>query len=116
MLLIVNHLLVTITGSSPISIEVGSTYYELGATATDNYDPGFSVTNSIVTTGTVTEEVVGPYTITYSAEDSSGNVGTTQRIVNVVDTTSPTIDITGDNPTTITLGTTYNDEGAYSHG
>ena len=103
---------VTITGSSPISIEVGSTYYELGATATDNYDPGFSVTNSIATTGTVTEEVVGPYTITYSAEDSSGNVGTTQRIVNVVDTTSPTIDITGDNPTTITLGTTYNDEGA----
>ena len=104
--------LVTFTGSSPISIEVGTTYYELGATATDNYDPSFSVTNSIVTSGTVTEEVVASYTITYSALDSSGNVGTVQRIVNVVDTTSPTIDITGDNPTTITLGATYNDEGA----
>ena len=103
---------VTITGSSPISIEVGSTYYELGATAADNYDPSFSVTNSIVTTGTVTEEVLGEYTITYSAQDSSGNVGTAQRTVNVVDTTSPTIDITGDNPVTITLGATYNDEGA----
>ena len=103
---------VAITGSSPISIEVGSTYYELGATATDNYDPSFSVTNSIVTSGTVTEEVVASYTITYSALDSSGNVGTVQRIVNVVDTTSPTIDITGDNPATITLGATYNDEGA----
>ena len=44
--------------------------------------------------------------------DSSGNVGTVQRIVNVVDTTSPTIDVTGDNPATITLGATYNDEGA----
>ena len=104
--------LVTFTGSSPISIEVGTTYYELGATATDNYDPSFSVTNSIVTSGTVTEEVVASYTITYSALDSSGNVGTVQRIVNVVDTTSPTIDITGDNPATIALGATYNDEGA----
>ncbi|MEC7659234.1 MAG: immunoglobulin-like domain-containing protein, partial [Bacteroidota bacterium] len=66
--------LVTFTGSSPISIEVGTTYYELGATATDNYDPSFSVTNSIVTSGTVTEEVVASYTITYSALDSSGNV------------------------------------------
>ena len=104
--------LVTFTGSSPISIEVGTTYYELGATATDNYDPSFSVTNSIVTSGTVTEELVASYTITYSALDSSGNVGTVQRIVNVVDTTSPTIDVTGDNPATITLGATYNDEGA----
>ena len=70
------------------------------------------VTNSIVTTGTVTEEVVESYTLTYSATDSSGNVGTVQRIVNVVDTTSPIINITGDNPATITLGATYDDEGA----
>ena len=103
---------VELTGASPISIELGSTYYELGATATDNYDPSFSVTNSIVTTGTVTEEVLGEYTITYSAQDSSGNVGTAQRIVNVVDTTSPIIDITGETPAIITLGTTYTDEGA----
>jgi len=55
---------------------------------------------------------LGEYTITYSAQDSSGNVGTLQRIVNVVDTTSPIINITGENPAIITLGTTYNDEGA----
>jgi hypothetical protein len=44
-----------------------------------------------VISGTVNADVVGTYTITYSAADASGNNATATRTVNVVDTTPPVI-------------------------
>ena len=44
------------------------------------------------------------------------NTGTATRTVNVVDTTGPVITITGDNPATVELGTTYTDAGATADG
>ena len=44
-------------------------------------------------------DTVGSYTITYTATDRA--ILTATRVVNVVDTTSPTITVTGDNPMTI---------------
>ena len=35
------------------------------------------------------------YTVTYSATDAAGNTGTATRTVNVVDTVSPTLDVSG---------------------
>ena len=95
---------ITVLGNNPVTIEVGSTYTDAGATA----DGGELVTSS----GTVDTNTVGVYTITYSASDSSGNQATATRTVNVVDTNAPVITIIGDNPATVEVGSTYTDAGA----
>jgi len=99
---------ITLTGEATVTIELGSTYTDEGATVTDNYDTEISVT----ATGSVDSDTVGVYTLTYTATDSSDNTTTVTRTVNVVDTTAPVITITGDNPMTIEVGSTYTDEGA----
>lgn len=80
---------ITVTGDNPATIEKGSPYIEVGATASDNVDG--DLTSDIVITGTVNTSVVGTYTITYSVTDAAGNTGTATRTVNVVDTTAPII-------------------------
>ena len=76
---------ITRLGSSPVTIQVGSTYTDAGATALDNYDG--NLTSSIVVTGSVNTAVVGTYTLSYNVSDSSGNAAVTiTRTVNVVDT------------------------------
>ena len=80
----------------PVQPTVGSTYIEDGATVHgDISDIGVS--------GTVDENAVGSYTITYSATDSAGNKGTATRTVNVKDTTTAKPNVDGDisdNPAT----------------
>ena len=98
---------VTVTGDNPATVELGSTYTDAGATATD-----LSGSVSVVTTGTVDSDTVGSYTLTYTSTDASGNAGTASRTVNVVDTTAPVVTVTGDNPATVELGSTYTDAGA----
>ena len=101
--------LITLSGDNPITMEVGSTFTDPGATAANSCNNNISV----AVNSTVNTNVVGSYTVTYTATDSSGNEATAVvRTVNVVDTTAPVITITGDNPVTIELGTTYTDEGA----
>ena len=80
---------ITVTGDNPATVEMGSPYIEVGATASDNVDG--DLTSDIVITGTVNTSVVGTYTITYSVTDAAGNTGTATRTVNVVDTTAPII-------------------------
>ena len=99
---------ITVLGNNPVTIEVGSTYTDAGATA----DGGEIVTSS----GAVDTNTVGAYTITYSATDSSGNQGTATRTVYVVDTNAPVITVLGDNPATVELGSTYTDAGATADG
>jgi len=100
---------ITLIGDNPITIEVGSSFTDPGATATDNYDTTVTVT----TTGSVDVNTLGSYTLTYSATDSSGNTATTvTRTVNVVDTTAPVITLAGDNPITIEVGSSFTDPGA----
>ena len=95
---------ISILGDNPATVELGDVYVDAGATA----DTG----ETVVTIGTVDTNTVGSYTITYTATDSAGNIGTATRTVNVVDTTDPVITITGDNPATVELGTAYSDAGA----
>ena len=98
---------VTVIGDNPATVELGSTYSDAGATATDA-----SGTVSVTSSGTVDTNTLGSYTITYSSTDASGNTGTATRTVNVVDTTPPVITILGDNPATLELGDTYVDGNA----
>lgn len=101
---------ITLVGSTPVSVEAGSSYSDAGATATDTYDG--DLTSSIATNNNVDINTVGSYTVTYTVTDSSGNTATATRTVNVVDTTAPVITISGANSVDVDLGTTYNDAGA----
>ena len=101
---------ITLNGRSAISIVVGTPYIDAGATATDDVDP---IVN-IVTINNVDATVVGEYTVTYTATDSSGNSATATRIVTVKepDTEKPVISLKGKNPLRIVQDTAYEDAGA----
>jgi hypothetical protein len=74
---------ISLLGSTPVSIELGSTYTDAGATALDNIDG--DITGSIVPTSTVNTAAVGSYTVTYNVSDAAGNAATpVVRTVNVV--------------------------------
>ena len=96
---------ITLNGNSSISLDLNDSYFELGATAVDNYDNSVSV----VTTGIVNTSVPGTYTRTYSATDSSGNTSTKTRTITVTVSQAPVISIQGDNPTTSNVGLDYID-------
>lgn len=70
---------ITLNGSSTLTLSVRDTYIELGATAIDDTDEIITVT----TTGTVDTSTAGTYTISYSSIDEAGNEATASRIVSV---------------------------------
>ena len=108
---------ITLTGAAIVTIEVGTTYVDGGATATDNYDDDTALTASIVTdVSTVDTQTVGSYTVTYNVSDASGNAATeVTRTVNVVDTTIPVITLTGAAIVTIEVGTDLRRWRCYSY-
>ena len=59
--------------------------------------------------------LVGSYNVVYTASDQCGNQVSATRVVNVVDTTSPVITISGDNPLTLEYGETYQEFGATAY-
>jgi prepilin-type N-terminal cleavage/methylation domain-containing protein len=73
---------ITMSGSSSIIVDLGSTYTDAGATAIDDYDG--DLTGSIVMTGSVNTAVEGTYTLTYTVSDVSGNITTATRTVEVL--------------------------------
>jgi hypothetical protein len=104
---------ITLLGSNPMTITVGGTFTDPGATATDNVDSNVTVTAS----GTVDTSAEGNYTVTYSASDDANNTATITRTVEVVaagtaDTTKPMITLIGDAAVTLTVGDAYIDAGA----
>ncbi|MFA5246466.1 MAG: immunoglobulin-like domain-containing protein, partial [Candidatus Micrarchaeia archaeon] len=100
--------IITILGSNPATVEAKTAYADAGATALDAVDGMVPV----VASGTVNTDVLGEYTITYTATDESGNTATATRTVNVVDTTAPSITILGSNPDFSEVNTEYADAGA----
>lgn len=84
--------LISLNGEAHITIEGGADYHEQGATATDGVDGDVYVEIS----GTVDTKKVGEYTITYSARDEANNKSSISRIVEVVDTTPPSIILNGE--------------------
>jgi hypothetical protein len=78
---------ITLLGDATVSIEVGDTYIDAGATANDNYDG--DITSNIVTVSNVDTAIVGIYTVTYDVSDANGNAAfTITRIVSVEDALS----------------------------
>ena len=104
---------ITLTGEAIVTIEVGSTYADGGATATDNYDDDTALSSNIITVNNVDTNIVASYSVTYNVSDASGNSATeVTRTVNVVDTSIPVITLIGEAIVTIEVGTTYADGGA----
>ena len=98
---------ITIIGENPYSLEAGSSFNDPGAKAEDNADGELNVSKS----GNINNKKVGEYKIRYSAVDISGNEANATRVVNVVDTTPPTIKILGDNPLTLEYDSNFSDPG-----
>jgi hypothetical protein len=103
---------ITLQGSSPVTVECGSAYTDAGATASDTC--GGDLTASIVVAGdAVNTTSPGSYVITYNVSDAAANAAAqVTRTVNVVDTTAPVITLLGSSPVTTECGSAYTDAGA----
>ncbi len=101
---------ITLLGTTPVSIELGTPYLDAGATALDDTDGVVAVT----TGNPVDVNLVGTYTVTYDAVDATGNAATqVTRTVNVTpDATPPVISLVGTTPISFALGIPYVDAGA----
>ncbi|KGJ94786.1 immunoglobulin-like domain-containing protein [Colwellia psychrerythraea] len=100
-----------ISGANPLTHNVFGTYIDLGAVVTDNVDDANAIT--ITATGEVKANVIGSYTVTYTATDAANNAATpVVRTVNVADLTAPEITLTGDAIIEHNYAAIYDDQGA----
>ena len=72
---------ITILGTNPLTIALGSVYTDAGATALDNLDG--DLTSQIQITNNVNTAVAGTYSVIYSVSDLAGNLATATRTVTV---------------------------------
>lgn len=73
---------ITLTGSGSITISLNSAWTDPGATANDDQDGNISVISNVSLTNP-NINLIGIYTIIYTATDSAGNVSTRNRTVTV---------------------------------
>jgi len=105
---------ITLLGTTPLTVALGSVYTDAGATALDNVDG--VITANIVTVNPVNTAVVGTYTVTYDVSDAAGNAAAqVTRTVNVApaaELVPPVITLRGSTPVQVFQGSVYNDAGA----
>ena len=101
---------ITLLGEAEVSLELGSTYTDAGATAVDNIDG--DITANIVTVNPVDVNTVGTYTVTYSVSDTAGNTSKAVRMVIVTDSVIPSILLIGPAIVNHEQATPYRDNGA----
>jgi hypothetical protein len=90
--------LLSLTGGTPLTVEVGGTFTDPGATAEDAC--AGSLTGSIVVSGGVDTAHVGTYQITYAVSDGY-NTSSVTRTVYVVDTTPPVMSAVSPDPSVL---------------
>ena len=101
--------MITIHGADPATVECHTSFSDPGATANDACAGSFAANVA----GAVDANTPGIYTLTYTASDPSGNAAVpVTRTVNVVDTTTPVITLTGDATMTVECHTSFSDPGA----
>jgi len=99
---------ITLNGESNITLTLGESYEELGATAVDERDGDVNVTIK----GSVDTTTVSIYTIIYMATDIVGNEATLTRRVTVIDVIPPVITLNGEANVTVVEGDVYEELGA----
>ena len=77
---------IVLSGSATVTVRLGNTYTDAGATAIDNVDGDIS--DRIVVDNPVNTARAGAYTITYRVEDLAGNTAVATRTV-IVQATAP---------------------------
>jgi len=110
---------IELAGPDEVIVEVNSTWEDPGLIITDNSYTGyvFKITGTLYkqfppVEGKITPTVVGTYSIFYQIEDAAGNISTmVARIVRVVDTKCPEIQLLGDEFLSIEKWTNYVDDG-----
>ncbi|MBT8278977.1 MAG: HYR domain-containing protein [Bacteroidia bacterium] len=103
---------ITLNGADPISLEACDTYTEYGATAVDNCLGDISG-SLIIDDSNLDTNAVGSYSIFYTLYNGNGDVVAQEiRTVNIVDTTAPSLSLTGPNPLTVGDCSTYTELGA----
>jgi Domain of unknown function (DUF5011) len=73
---------ISIVGQNSITLTVGDSYIDQGATALDDTDG--DITATIVIANTVDTAIVGSYSVNYTATDLAGNTTTVTRVVDVI--------------------------------
>jgi hypothetical protein len=102
---------ITLKGQQSVTINVGETYEDAGATARDNVDG--NITKSIAIIGVVDPSRPGVYTLIYTVKDNSGNTAAiVARTVRVLDAVAPVLTLKGEQSVTINAGENYKDAGA----
>jgi len=104
---------ITLIGPATVTVQLGASYVDAGATATDNVDG--DITDRIAVDNPVDTSVAGTYTVTYRVTDQAGNstVATRTVIVQALeDTVPPEITLIGSATVTVQLGASYVDAGA----
>ena len=84
---------IALLGADPQTVEFGTTYTELNATATDEVDDDDELTRRIaINAGAVDVNRLGTYPVTYDVSDAEGNnADRVTRTVMVTDTAAPDI-------------------------
>ncbi len=111
---IVEKTTIIIKGGHLVTHEVGTEYFDMGATAygSDENEIG----ESIELKGNVNVNKVGSYTLTYLVKDAAGNeVAEAKRTVNVVDTRAPVINIIGKEYIIHRVGDVFEDPGVFAY-
>jgi uncharacterized repeat protein (TIGR01451 family) len=101
---------ITLNGLNPITLSIGQTFTDPGASADDACEGARPVTSS----GTVDSAVAGTYTVTYTSSDTLSNTATATRTVIVESdaTGAPTITLDGGSPISVECGSNFIDPGA----
>ena len=84
---------IALLGADPQTVEFGTTYTELNATATDEVDDDDELTRRIVIDANAVDvDLIGTYAVTYDVTDAEGNAADrVTRMVMVTDTVIPDI-------------------------
>jgi hypothetical protein len=104
---------ITLIGSASITLELGDTYTEQGATATDDIDGDISA-NIVIGGDTVNTNIASTYIITYNVSDAAGNSAAqvTRTVTVNPDTTIPVINLIGSSTINLLVGDIYTELGA----
>jgi hypothetical protein len=99
-----------LTGLTPMTVECHTSFTDPGASASDLVDGDLS--GAIQVSGSVDVNTPGSYSLSYQVSDGHGNASSISRLVNVVDTTAPSLTLAGDASVTVECHTTFSDPGA----
>jgi len=100
---------IMLVGGASVNHEAGMDYLDAGANATDNFDATVTVKKS----GTVDENALGTYNLTYNASDAAGNAATpVTRTVVVSDTMAPVITLQGSAEMDVFINAPFVDPGS----